>query len=272
MLKDDWVFTDVHEGGFRAYHYLFLVKTRAGDILNIIGPFHILANGQKSITLTTLENLLIHHPDTLLTPSLLASAPNCQRKPLVTALVRALSPPTPSLVYGTVLHEVFQSCLQEGRWDAPWIEARVDSALSASFGDLVRASVPLSTAKDEILRRAVGVETFGRRYIGDNPKVLSSTSCSLSAYPHFSSVKLCCPTLGRLVEKRHCWQLARCTTSKKISGLQPTGSGGNLTLPYRPTLTVARDHYPHTQLLSRSRLVVPLRASNIAPKPCCIVF
>ncbi|KAI9465655.1 AAA domain-containing protein [Lactarius psammicola] len=162
VLRDDWVFTDM----------------RTGDVLNIIGPFHILANGQKSITLTTLENLLIHHPDTLLTPSLLASAPNCQRKPLVTALVRALSPPTPSLVYGTVLHEVFQSCLQEGRWDAPWIEARVDSVLSASFGDLVRASVPLSTAKDEILRRAVGVETFGRRYIGDNPKreaVLSDT-------------------------------------------------------------------------------------------------
>ncbi|KAI9438474.1 Dna2-domain-containing protein [Lactarius indigo] len=124
----------------------------------------------RNLLLTTLDNLLIHHPDTLLTPSLLASAPNCQRKPLVTALVRALSPPTPSLVYGTVLHEVFQSCLQEGRWDAPWIEARVDSALSASFGDLVRASVPLSTAKDEILRRAVGVETFGRRYIGDHPR------------------------------------------------------------------------------------------------------
>jgi DNA replication ATP-dependent helicase Dna2 len=156
----------------------FLVKTRTtwtGDVLNIIGPFHDLANGQQSITLTTHKNLLIHHPDTLLTPSLLASAPNCQRKPLVTALVRALSPPTPSLVYGTVLHEVFQTCLQEGRWDAPWIEARVDSALSASFGELVRAGVSLSTAKDEILRRAVGVETFGRRYIGDHPKVLSST-------------------------------------------------------------------------------------------------
>lgn len=171
VLKDDWVFTDIHEGGFRACHHLFLVKMRTGDVLNIIGSFHDLANGQQSITLTTLENLLIHHPDTLLTPSLLASAPNCQRKPLVTGLVRALSPPTPSLVYGTVLHEVFQSCLQEGRWDAPWIEARVDSALSASFGELVRASVPLSTAKDEILRRAVGVETFGRRYIGDHPKV-----------------------------------------------------------------------------------------------------
>ena len=184
VLKDDWVFTDIHEGEFKACHHLFLVKMRTGDVLNIIGSFHNLPNGQQSITLTTLENLLIHHPDTLLTPSLLASAPNCQRKPLVTALVRALSPPTPSLVYGTVLHEVFQSCLQERRWDAPWIEARVDSALSASFGELVRASVPLSTAKDEILRRAAGVETFGQRYIGDHPKVDTFFNLvTIDAYP-----------------------------------------------------------------------------------------
>ena len=86
-----------------------------------------------------MENLLIHHPDTLLTPSLLASAPNCQCRPLVTALVRAPSPPTPALVYGTVLHDVVQKCLKEKHWDTPWIEARVDTTLSMAFGDLVRA-------------------------------------------------------------------------------------------------------------------------------------
>ncbi|KAI0249269.1 AAA domain-containing protein [Lactifluus subvellereus] len=163
ILRDDWVYTSIH---------------KAGDVLNIVGHFDISPNGKKTIMVTTLENLLIHHPDTLLTPSLLASAPNCQRRPLVTALVRAPSPPTPALVYGTILHDVFQQCLRERRWDAPWIEARVDTALSMGFGDLVRAGVTLSVAKDEILRRAVGVETFGERYIGDNPKpdaILSDT-------------------------------------------------------------------------------------------------
>ncbi|KAI0262628.1 Dna2-domain-containing protein [Gloeopeniophorella convolvens] len=162
LLRDDWLFTDIHEG----------------DILNIVGTFETLANGQRSITLTNLENLLVHHPDILLTPSLLASAPNCQRRPLVTALVRAPSPPSPALVYGTVLHDVLQTCLREKRWDAHWIEERVEEALSSTLGSLVRAGVTLSTAKDEILRRAAGVETFGSRYIGDEPKpeaVLSDT-------------------------------------------------------------------------------------------------
>jgi DNA replication ATP-dependent helicase Dna2 len=159
----------------------YLSYPQVGDVLNIVGLFDASPNGKKTITVTNLENLLIHHPDTLLTPSLLASAPNCHRKPLVTALVRALSPPTPALVYGTVLHDVFQQCLRERRWDASWIEARVDASLSMVFGDLVRAGVTLSTAKDEILHRAVGVETFGERYIGNKPKVATSIPCVLGA-------------------------------------------------------------------------------------------
>ena len=155
-------------------------------MVNIVGPFDVSASGQKTITVTTLKNLLIHHPDTLLTPSLLASAPNCQRRPLLTALVRALSPPTPALVYGTVLHDVVQKCLQEKRWDASWIETRVDTALSTAFSDLVRAGVTLSVAKDEILRRAAGVETFGERYIASYPKVSALISYVLSTHRLFS--------------------------------------------------------------------------------------
>lgn len=170
--------------------------------MNILGSFDSSADGQKSIVVTTLQNLLIHHPDTLLTPSLLASAPNCHRRPLVTALVRALSPPTPALVYGTVLHDVVQKCLQERRWDVPWIEAHVDTALSMTFSDLVRAGVTVSVAKDEILRRAAGVQVFGERYIGDNPKVSDSISCSLSAHDYFPSLKLYCLILARLVGSR----------------------------------------------------------------------
>jgi DNA replication ATP-dependent helicase Dna2 len=180
----------------------YICHSRAGDVVNIIGPFDISANGQKTITITTLDNLLIHHPDTLLTPSLLASAPNCQRRPLVTALVRALSPPSPALVYGTVLHDVVQKCLQERRWDAPWLEAHVDTALSMAFGDLVRAGVTLSVAKDEILRRAAGVETFGERYIGDHPKVSASISYAPSAHHYFPSLKLYYLILARLIGRR----------------------------------------------------------------------
>jgi len=217
-----------------------------------------------------MENLFIHHPDTLLTPSLLASAPNCQRRPLVTALVRALSPPTPALVYGTILHDVVQKSLQERRWDASWIEARVDTALSGAFGDLVRAGVTLSVAKDEILRRAAGVETFGKRYIGDEPKVSASISCGPFAHSYLSSLKLYYLILAQPVGRRLSLQSARYTILRKIFGPQLTVSGENSTLQYKLSLFATRGHQLPIRHLSRSRLAVPLRASNTEPKPCCI--
>ena len=198
-----------------------------------------------------MENLLIHHPDTLLTPSLLASAPNCQRRPLVTALVRAPSPPTPALVYGTVLHDVVQKCLKEKSWDAPWIEARVDTALSMAFGDLVRAGVTLSVAKDEILRRAAGVETFGERYIGDKPKVSTSISCGPFAHIYSSSPKLYYLILAQPVERGLSLQSARCTISRKIFGPQLTDSGESSTPQYKLSLFATRAHQSPIRRLSR---------------------
>lgn len=240
--------------------------------MNVIGPFDISVDNQKSITVTNMENLFIHHPDTLLTPSLLASAPNCQRRPLITALVRALSPPTPALVYGTILHDVVQKSLQERRWDAPWIEARVDTALSLAFGDLVRAGVTLSVAKDEILRRGAGVETFGKRYIGDEPKVSASISYGPVAHSYLSSLRLYYLILVQRVGRRLFLQSARFMTLRKIFGPQLTVSGGNSTPQYKLSSFATRGHQSPIRHLSRSRLAVPLRASNTEPKPCCIRF
>jgi hypothetical protein len=219
--------------------------------------------------MTNLENLLIHHPDTLLTPSLLASAPNCQRRPIVTALVRAPSPPTPALLYGTVLHDVVQKCLQERRWDAPWIESHVDTALSMAFGGLVRAGVTLSVAKDEILRRAAGVETFGERYIGEEPKVSTLLPCGLSTH-HFVSPKLYCLIPAQPVGRQHSLRSAHYTISRKIFGPQHTVSEGSSMPRYRPWLSATRVHHLRTPHLSRSRLAVPLRVSNTELKLCCI--
>ncbi|KAI0056156.1 Dna2-domain-containing protein [Artomyces pyxidatus] len=154
ILRDDWVHTDIH----------------TGDTLNIIGAFWPSPTGPPFIALTTQENLLIHHPDVLLTPSTLASAPHCVRRPILSSMLRSSTPWTPALVYGNVLHEVFQRCLREKRWDVPWIEARVDEALRSDLGQLVRTGVTVDVARTEILKRAKGVGVFGERYIASKPK------------------------------------------------------------------------------------------------------
>jgi DNA replication ATP-dependent helicase Dna2 len=177
ILRDDWTYTDI----------------RTGDTINIIGPFTPIpspshAHPQLSsappptstITLTSSSNLLILHPDTLLTATALSTAPTCTRKPLLQMLVHSSSDITPSLVWGNVLHEVMQGCLREGKWGGGWIDEQIERVVRGAggegrgMGDLVRLGVGVEEAVREVKARAGGLKTFGERYMAQSPKVLVS--------------------------------------------------------------------------------------------------
>jgi DNA replication ATP-dependent helicase Dna2 len=173
ILRDDWVDTDV----------------RVGDTINIIGPFTPLPLSPppsptslpppptSTITLTSAKNLLILHPDTLLTATALSTASTCARKPLLSMLVHSSSDVTPSLVWGNVLHEVMQGCLRERQWSGGWIDRRIREVIVGGDGggrgmaDLVRLGVGVEQAVREVKARAGGLKTFGERYMAQNPKV-----------------------------------------------------------------------------------------------------
>jgi hypothetical protein len=162
-----------------------LPKTSLGDIVNAIGHFDEFNyptssedDSLTSITITMEANAIITHPDILITPTALASAPHCRRKPLMTALLRSSpsSPNTPSLLYGNILHEVIQECLKQDRWDSDFIEREIDTRLENDLGELLRVNLKVEEAKQAILERGKGVGIFGERYIGASPKVLAFAS------------------------------------------------------------------------------------------------
>ncbi|KAG8960730.1 Tripartite DNA replication factor [Tulasnella sp. 419] len=156
-LKDDWVSTDV----------------RPGDTINVLGrftpvPAHL--NYSSSITLTSLKNTLIIHPDLLLTSTAISSSAQCSRKPIITSLIASPTNFTDSTVWGNFLHEIFQACLDEGQWDKKFIEDKIDEVVQNGLGELVKLSVGVEKAKVEVRTRAVGVQAFSERFIADYPK------------------------------------------------------------------------------------------------------
>lgn len=107
----------------------------------------------------------------MLTATALSNAPQCRRKPVLSSLVHSSSDITPSLVWGSILHEVMQKCLSESCWDERWIEDRIDEAVRASLGDLFKLNVSVEDAKREIIGRAKGLQVFSQRYLSETPKV-----------------------------------------------------------------------------------------------------
>src|SRR5260370_814112 len=105
----------------------------SGDIVNIIGHFERIYTAapnaiQSIITLSTSKNILILHPDILITVTSISNSAQCARRPLIGALLSSTSNVTPSLVWGNMLHEIMQACLAHGRWDARFIDDQTNLA------------------------------------------------------------------------------------------------------------------------------------------------
>ena len=159
ILRDDWTFTNI----------------RSGDTINIIGTFTSstpsTSSIPSSITITSKSNLLILHPDFLLTATALSDATQCRRKPLLSNLVRSSNDASPALVWGNMLHEVMQSCFSSGRWEESWINQQINEVINKGLCELLKIDVSVEQAKREVGARAKGLFAFAQKYLGDNPKV-----------------------------------------------------------------------------------------------------
>ncbi|KAF8066980.1 AAA domain-containing protein [Lyophyllum atratum] len=166
ILRDDWAGADI----------------RVDDTINVLGTFTLATPSTSSmtwsITITSKSNLLILHPDLLLTATALSNAPQCRRKPLLSNLVRSSSDISPALVWGSMLHEVMQSCLSEGCWESGWIDRKIEEVVLRGLNELIKIDMTIEQAKREVTMRAKGLSAFSERYISDMPKptaILSNT-------------------------------------------------------------------------------------------------
>ena len=155
-----------------------LTSYSLGDIVNVLGPFIFPATSSSTplptATIDGKANLLILHPDILITATALSNAPQCQRKPLLSTLVRSSSDVTPALVWGNILHEVMQTCLSEARWDEEFIDQKIDNVVYRSLGELLRINIGVEQTKREIKGKARGLQGFAEKYISKHPKVIQT--------------------------------------------------------------------------------------------------
>ncbi|KAI5999994.1 Dna2-domain-containing protein [Pisolithus albus] len=142
-----------------------------------------------SILISSKENLLIHHPDFLLTATALSNAPQCKRKPLLSALVHSTSDTTPSLVWGNILHEAMQTCLLANRWDKAYIDDLIEDIITRNLSELVKIGVTIEEAIREVTLRSKGLRVFSKRYIAEEPKpdaVLTNTREAANQCSHLA--------------------------------------------------------------------------------------
>ena len=150
-------------------------STSSGDVVNIIGEWDGSIAGTHAITLSSKENLLIHHPDHLITATTLSRGAVCRRKSLIVDLVRTTTDVRESTVLGHILHEVMQTCLNEDRWDTKFIDDEIEEVSRRKLPELMRIEMSVEQMIEKVKDHAVGLEDFSRRFIGKTPKVCKAS-------------------------------------------------------------------------------------------------
>ncbi|KAF4455543.1 DNA replication ATP-dependent helicase Dna2 [Fusarium austroafricanum] len=144
----------------------FDTPAHAESYVHIIGDFSI--RGQCIID--DAQNLLILHPDQLISATVVADSFGCMRRAVLQDRVKATSPPTPPLIYGTMLHEIFQEALLANKWDLPFLCAVIERITEKHVEDLYTIKVGIPSAREHLQSKMTELSYWAGAFVSSHAK------------------------------------------------------------------------------------------------------
>lgn len=115
------------------------------------------------------ENLLILHPDQLISSTVVADSFGCMRRAVLQDRVKATSAASPPLVYGTILHEIFQEALLANKWDRPFLTKTIEQITEKHVEDLYTIKVSMPLAREHLESKMAEVASWASAFVASQP-------------------------------------------------------------------------------------------------------
>lgn len=117
------------------------------------------------------ENMLILHPDQLISATVVADSFGCMRRAVLQDRVKATSEASPPLVYGTMLHEIFQEALLANKWDLPFLSKVIDRIAEKHVEDLYTIKIGMASAKEHLQSKMIELSYWAKSFVSSKPNV-----------------------------------------------------------------------------------------------------
>jgi DNA replication ATP-dependent helicase Dna2 len=139
------------------------------DIVNLVGPLQ--PNEDVVLSLSNPNTWLILHPDTLLTATAISTSVPCPRKPLLQDRVKSSGGTSEPLLYGNLLHELFQSCLLEDNFSSDFRLAAAKKLTSReeAVSSAWELNKDVAEILDEVLSRSAEWQDWAATYVSNSP-------------------------------------------------------------------------------------------------------
>ncbi|OBT91031.1 hypothetical protein VE02_00141 [Pseudogymnoascus sp. 03VT05] len=147
-LRDGWIETQVTEKA----------------AVHVIGDF---VSGQCVIDDS--HNLLILHPDHLISATVVADSFGCTRRAVLQDRVKATSDSSAPLVYGTILHEIFQAAMMANRWDSPWLHDLIEKTATRHLESLYTIKIQIPQAVEYLQSKMGELQSWAEVFVTSKP-------------------------------------------------------------------------------------------------------
>ena len=148
-----------------------------GSYVHVIGDFS--ATGECFIDDS--QNMLILHPDHLISALVVADSFSCIRRAVLQDRIKATSESSPPMVYGTMLHEIFQEALTVNRWDDDCLRKIIHTIVDRHIEDLYGINLTTEQAADHLQSKMTELQAWAKVFVKFRPEVcLSRFSTQLS--------------------------------------------------------------------------------------------
>lgn len=135
--------------------------------VHIIGDFDL----QGHCIIDDTQNMIILHPDHLISATSVADSFECTRRAVLQNRVKATSASSPPLVYGTILHEIFQAAILANRWESDWLHEVIESIATKHLEDLYVNDIQLPQAVEYLKSKMDELQSWAKAFISPYPKV-----------------------------------------------------------------------------------------------------
>ncbi|KAF3053153.1 Tripartite DNA replication factor [Didymella keratinophila] len=138
-----------------------------GAYVHVIGSFS--ADGQCVID--DRHNMLVLHPDHLISATVVADSYGCLRRAVLQDRIKATSRANAPMLYGTLLHELFQEALKVNQWDTEFLLSTIDKLLPSKFETILEINSTCDEVKEHMLSKLPEMQAWAKIFVRAKPSV-----------------------------------------------------------------------------------------------------
>lgn len=115
--------------------------------------------------------MLILHPDHLISATVVADSFGCMRRAVLQDRVKATSKANAPMLYGTILHELFQEAMKANRWDSGWLHDTIEKLLPSKYETILEIGYTCEYVIDYLKSKIPELQAWAEIFVRVEPRV-----------------------------------------------------------------------------------------------------